>query len=111
MADQTPQHPSTFTVTTSAEGAVGILTLSGSVGMDAEDQLMVGYRDLTASGAKRIRIHFEPRTVINSSGIAVLITLTSQAKKAKQKIEVTGLSAHYRKIIDMIGLTEYWEVK
>jgi ABC-type transporter Mla MlaB component len=92
------------------EGTLGEVTLSGAVGMDADELIQTAYRTVTLAGARKIRLHFTTGTTINSAGIAVLITMTSQARKARQPVEVTGLSQHYRKIFEMIGLTEYVKI-
>ncbi len=47
---------------------------------------------------------------MNSAGIALLIALVSGARKDKRKVGVFGLSKHFQKIFDMIGLTEYVKI-
>jgi len=46
----------------------------------------------------------------NSGGIAYLIDIATSAKKANQKIKVTGLSDHFEKIFQMVGLTRCMEL-
>ena len=106
MADRQVPGISAHTVTASKEGSVGVITLGGSVGVEAEEKLMAAYREV-ATGAKMVRWRFLPGTSINSAGIAVLITIASQARTSRQPMEVSGLSPHYRKIFDMIGLTAF----
>ena len=110
MTDSQVPKNAPYTVTSSMDGQVGIIALAGSVGMDDEERILSAYRTVTTSGARLIRLLFMPGTTINSSGIALLITMTSQAKKSRQKVEVAGLSPHYRKIFDMIGLTQYVKI-
>lgn len=106
MADaQYPGHQA-CSVEVSRDGAVGVITLSGAVGVEAEPNLTSGFRQ-ASDGVKRVRWTFRPGTTINSAGIAVLITLTSQARQSRIVVEIAGLSPHYRRIFDMIGLTEY----
>lgn len=106
MADAQIPGREACSVAVSNDGAVGVITLSGAVGVEADARLTSAYQQ-ASEGVKRVRWVFRPGTTINSAGIAVLITLTSQARKARQTVEVAGLSPHYRKIFDMIGLTEY----
>ncbi len=68
------------------------------------------YESLSRAGATRILFRFAPGCYINSAGIAVLILITSDARKSRQKVGAVGLSAHFQKIFDMIGLTEYVQI-
>lgn len=105
MAEVPATGTPSFTVSFAVERPLAVITLAGDIGIEADDDLQTAFR--SAAGVKRVRFRFAPGATINSAGIAVLITLTSQARKARQIVEVSGLSPHYRKIFDMIGLTEY----
>ena len=109
MAETRMPGMAACTVATSTDGPVGVITLGGSVGVESEALLAGAYREVS-KGVKRVRWHFQPGTTINSAGIAVLITLTSQARAKRITVEVSGLSTHYKKIFEMIGLSEYVEI-
>ena len=47
---------------------------------------------------------------INSGGIAVLIQILSQTKQNNQKIGITGVSNHYKKIMRMVGVANFAEI-
>jgi anti-sigma B factor antagonist len=55
-------------------------------------------------------LKFNEATYINSSGLAIVINLVSEGKKKKQKIAASGLSNHFQKVFDMIGLTDYMDI-
>ena len=57
-------------------------------------------RSQTFSGSIAVRF-------INSAGIALVIMIAGKAQQVSQKVGVVGLSAHYQKIFDMIGLTDF----
>jgi anti-anti-sigma factor len=44
---------------------------------------------------------------LDSSGIALIIGLLTEARKQDQRLLVTGLTQHYQKIFEMMGLTQY----
>ena len=54
--------------------------------------------------------HFDKDGYINSGGIAILIGIASESRKNEQTIRMTGLSSHFQKIFNMVGLTKYTEI-
>ena len=57
--------------------------------------------------AKGLLLKFEEGSYFNSEGLKVLILILAEAKKQAQKIAVTGLSKHFKKIFRMVGLTKF----
>ena len=102
--------PNDTTVKTEIRGSIGIVSLSGDITGTAEEVLRSSYDYVTKSGASKILFRFSQGCYINSAGIAVLILIVSEAKKSKQKVGAVGLSTHFQKIFDMIGLTDYIQV-
>ncbi len=98
------------TVKTELQGSLGIISLSGDVSETAEEVIRSSYDYLTKAGATKILFRFASGCYINSAGIAILILVVSEAKKGKQKVGAVGLSPHFQKIFDMIGLTDYLTV-
>ena len=65
------------------------------------------YRDLSQTGYKKILIEFHQEKHITSGGIAVLIGLLSKSRQMGQKICLTGLSEHFTKTFNMVGINHY----
>ncbi len=97
-------------VTTTSQQGVGIIGLSGDVTSQAEQEITDGFRKLEKEGLRKFLLKFNEATYINSSGLAVIISLVSDGKKKKQKIAASGLSGHFRKVFDVIGLTDYMDI-
>ena len=97
-------------VKTELQGSLGIISLSGDISGTAEEVIRSSYDYLTKAGAMKILFRFSTGCYINSAGIAVIILIVSEAKKSKQKVGAVGLSPHFQKIFDMIGLTDYIRV-
>ena len=95
------------TVKTELQGSLGIITLSGDISGAADETIHGAYDYIAKAGARKILFRFGQGCYINSAGIAVLILIVSEAKKSKQKVGAVGLTAHFKKIFDMIGLTDY----
>ncbi len=88
----------------------GVIELIGDVTTLAEEPVMSAYHELDAGGAKKILLKFNQASYINSAGLAIIIGVVSDARKKKQPVGVFGLSSHFKKVFDMIGLTDYLSV-
>ncbi len=87
-----------------------VLNITGDVTSFAEEPVMNAYSKASQEGSKNILLKFQEATYINSAGIAIIIGMMSDAQKAKQRVAVCGLSNHFKKIFDMIGLVDYLEL-
>lgn len=96
-----------FTLRQSLEEGSTILHLVGEITADAEDQLVQAYAQLESEQAQRVILDFADTRYINSSGIAILIQLINRAQEANRTIEFATLSDHLRKIMDVVGLTDF----
>jgi anti-anti-sigma factor len=65
------------------------------------------YRDLSQKDFKKILIEFHKEKHITSGGIAVLIGLLSKSQQKGQQICLTGLSEHFTKTFNMVGINHY----
>ncbi len=97
----------TFDLQIHLEGALAILTFQGELTGSAEEVLTQAYQKISQARATNILLQFHEKDYLNSAGIALLIALVSQARKEKRRVGVFGLSKHFQKIFDMIGLIEY----
>ena len=84
-----------------------VIDLSGEVTTFAEEAVTSAYREATAQGARQILLNFKDVEYINSAGIAVIIGLLTESRAADQALMVTGLTPHYTKIFQMMGLAQY----
>jgi anti-anti-sigma factor len=84
-----------------------VIDLEGEVTTFAEEVITAAYRQASARGAQHILLNFASVDYLNSAGVAVVIGLLMEARKADQQILVTGLTPHYQKIFRMMGLTQY----
>jgi anti-anti-sigma factor len=97
-------------ISNSKKGDVSIINIKGDVtaitGVAIED----AYQKESLAGAKKILLYFDKEDYINSGGIAILIGIASESRKKEQIMRITGLSSHFQKIFDMVGLTRYIEI-
>ena len=89
---------------------VSILNIKGDVTSISGETIEDAYQKVSTAGAKKILLYFDKDGYINSGGIAILIGIASESRKKEQKIRITGLSPHFQKIFDMVGLTKYTDI-
>jgi anti-anti-sigma factor len=94
-------------VATRNTGDVTIIDIKGDVTAITGEAIEEAYQQVTGEGTKKILLAFAPECYINSGGIAILIGMASESQDNEQVIRMTGLSEHFHKIFDMVGLTRY----
>jgi anti-anti-sigma factor len=66
--------------------------------------------DVTALSEPFLNDAFDKNAYINSGGIALLIQILAETKKNNQQIGITGLSDHFKKIFNMVGITKFTKI-
>ncbi len=88
-------------------GDVTLFDIRGDVTILSESSLNDAYEDANNRGAGKILLKFEKNAYINSGGISVLIQLLAKTQQNSQQIGITGLSDHFKKIFNMVGITKF----
>jgi len=88
-------------------GAVMLLDIEGDITAFSEPFLNEAYKNANDKGAGKILLKVGNDAYINSGGIAVLIQILAQTKRNNQNIGITGLSDHFQKIFNMVGITKF----
>ncbi len=91
-------------------GDITLIDIRGDVTILSESFLNDAYADANNRGAGKILLKFEENAYINSGGISVLIQLLAQTQKNNQQIGITGLSDHFKKIFNMVGITKFAKI-
>jgi anti-anti-sigma factor len=102
-------------ITVETQGAVTLLDIKGDVTTDSDPILKQAYQNANDQGASKILLKFQQDAYINSGGIAVLIQLLAETKRNNQQrnnqqIGITGLSDHFKKIFNMVGITKFADI-
>ena len=88
-------------------GSVTLFDIKGDMTVVSEPFLEEAYKNASDQGTSRILLKFDQNAYINSGGIAVLIQLLAETKRNNQQIGMTGLSNHFEKIFNMVGITKF----
>ncbi len=80
--------------------------LTGASGPFVKD----AYRQADNEETRKILLKFDENAYFNSDGIKVLIPLLAQMERNNQQIRITGLSDHFKKIFNMVGITKFAKI-
>ena len=86
--------------------SVSLFDIRGDVTAASEPVFRKAYEDAGGKALSSILLKFEPTAYINSGGIAVLIQLLARSRQHNQKVGITGLSDHFKKIFQMVGIAK-----
>lgn len=89
-----------------ANGAT-IIDLSGEINAAADASLNGAYRDAVQNQPDRLLLNFHDVDYINSTGIALIVGVLAQARKAQLPLVTFGLSPHYQEIFKITRLSDF----
>jgi anti-anti-sigma factor len=94
-------------VTLRENGGLLVLDIRGEFTTFADATLIGAYHTASERGARNILLNFSGVNYLNSAGISIIIGLLMEARQAEQQLLITGLTPHYRKIFQMMGLAQH----
>ncbi len=92
------------------QGEVIIFDIRGDLTSFSETSLNEAYKKAIDQDARRILLKIEEDAYINSGGIALLIQMMAQIKRNNQFVVITGISEHFKKIFNMVGITKFAKI-
>jgi anti-sigma B factor antagonist len=102
---------SACTASTRTIGSAAVIELSGEVDGSAAETLTTAYQRAVADGQTRtIVLDFAAVDYINSTGIALIVSVLARARAESRPVAASGLSAHYREIFDITRLSDFIEL-
>ena len=89
---------------------VAIIDMKGEVNAFAESGLNTAIKEAEGFNPPVIVLNFTEVNYINSTGIALIVSILAQARKAHRKLVVFGLSEHYVTIFQITRLSDFMAV-
>ncbi len=89
---------------------VAILDLRGEIDASAEQGLTMGYDEAEAAQPDVILLNFGEVGYINSTGIALIVSLLARARAAQRHMFACGLSDHYVEIFTITRLADFMRI-
>jgi anti-anti-sigma factor len=89
---------------------VAVVDLHGEINAAAETALNAGYQQAEQASSAAVVLNFEDVPYINSTGIALIVGVLAQARKAQRRLVVYGLSEHYQEIFRITRLSDFMQI-
>ena len=99
--------------TTRIVPGAAVIELSGDVDGTAAAILTTAYQDAVAGPGATVDtvvLDFAAVDYINSTGIALIVSVLARARAERRKVVASGLSPHYREIFDITRLSDFIEL-
>ena len=89
---------------------VAVVELHGEINAFAEEVLNAAYAEAESEAPEVILLNFSDVDYINSTGIALIVSLLAQARKSHRQLLACGLSDHYVEIFNITRLADFMSV-
>ncbi len=89
---------------------MAVIDLAGTIDRGADAALDVAYAGCDERGAANVALDFTHVEYINSTGIALLVSLLAKARRDGRPVVAWGLTDHYREIFEITRLADFLEV-
>jgi anti-sigma B factor antagonist len=92
-----------------------VIELAGEVDGSAAAVLTAAYERAVSSAeangdVSTVVLDFAAVDYINSTGIALIVSVLARARAERRKVVASGLSPHYREIFDITRLSDFIEL-
>ena len=89
------------------EPGSAVLDLRGEINGFAQETLDAAYAEAEKGDPEAILLNFEEVDYINSTGIALIVSLLARARASKRPLLAYGLSDHYVEIFNITRLSDF----
>jgi len=89
---------------------VAVIDLRGEIDRSAEAAMEAAYVEAVAAEPTSIVLNFGETDYINSTGIALIVSLLARARKDRRTVTACGLSEHYREIFEITRLADFMTI-
>ena len=92
------------------ERGVVVLDLRGEINGFAQEALDAAYAEAESNDPEAILLNFQRVDYINSTGIALIVSLLARARASKRRLLACNLSEHYVEIFEITRLSDFISV-
>lgn len=89
---------------------IAIVDLHGEIDASAEEVLNTAYTEAEGRESDVILFNFSDVQYINSTGIALIVSLLARARTAHRRLLACGLSDHYVEIFNITRLADFMTI-
>lgn len=84
-----------------------VMRMSGDITRVAAEDLAIAFHEACATGLDSIALDFTDVDYLNSTGIALIVGVLSEARNAGLTMLAWGLSEHFREIFEITRIVEF----
>ena len=88
-------------------GAAVVIALRGDINAAADATLKRAWAEAEAMSPSTVVLNFVDVSYINSTGIALIVSILAEARKKQVEIRACGLSDHYKHIFEVTRLADF----
>lgn len=99
-----------FKATVRHQSDQAIIDMHGEIDAFAESGLTEAYAQAEAHNPETIALNFNDVDYINSTGIALIVSLLAESRKSKRNLVVFGLNDHYLEIFKITRLVDFMTI-
>jgi len=92
------------------ESGTAVMDLRGDITAFAEAALRSAYDQAEAARPRALALNFGEVKYINSTGIALIVSLLARSRKDRLPVISFGLSDHYREIFEITRLSDFMQL-
>lgn len=96
--------------TVRTQDGMAIIDLDGDINAFAESALVAAYLEASEIQPSALALNFSQVDYINSTGIALIVSLLARARKDKRPVIAFGLSDHYAEIFEITRLSDFMQI-
>lgn len=100
----------TFGAQVRGQPGLAVIDLAGEINAFAEEALNAAYAEAELENPSAIVLNFSQVHYINSTGIALIVSLLAKARKNHRKLVVYGLTDHYLEIFQITRLADFMDI-
>ncbi len=99
-----------FSASTEAVAGIGVMRMTGNITRTASPSLTDAFQAACATGALRIGLDFDRVDYLNSTGIALVVSILAEAREAGLEVAAWGLSDHFLEIFEITRIVEFMQI-
>ena len=88
-------------------GEAVVIALRGDINGAADATLKNAWAEAEAIGAPAVVLNFVDVSYINSTGIALIVSVLAEARKEQIEVRACGLTDHYKHIFEVTRLADF----
>ena len=88
-------------------GSAVVIAMQGDINAAADEALKGAWEDAASLEPSTVVLNFDDVEYINSTGIALIVSILAEARKKQVTVRACGLSDHYRHIFEVTRLSDF----